>query len=91
MKFFKKHPAETQNPQTYLIHFKVAVKSSLLLIWIGIIGIIHAFLPGIKWMQFYTSTRIMRGFIKLVESGRHISELEIEFKNKNIHIIYDKN
>lgn len=90
MKFFQEHPKDTQNPQTYLVHLKFAIKNSLLLIWIGIIGVIHAFLPGIKWMQFYTSTRIIKGFIGLVKSERHISELEIEFKNEKVHIIYGK-
>jgi hypothetical protein len=83
---FTDHPAETANPQTYLQHAKFASGNSFKLIWAGIAGVIHAIYPPL--FPFYTSTRVIRSFKKLVESGRHNDELLREFGATNLNEMY---
>jgi len=72
---FTNHPNQTENPQTYFEHGFFAFKNSLILIYGGILGIIHAICPW--WFPFRTSTIIIKIFKHLVDSRRHINELNI--------------
>jgi hypothetical protein len=76
--FSTRHTADTPRPQDYGQHFRVAFFGSLKLIGYGLAGIVHAFLPEIKALQFYTSTGIIRAFKAIAESGRHGPEIERE-------------
>lgn len=71
---FTEHPRDTVNPQTYIEHGKFAFVNSAILVFAGIIGMIHAFLPFL--FPFMTSTIIIKSFKKLVDSGRHAAELK---------------
>ena len=77
--FSTRHTADTPRPQDYGQHFRVAFFGSLKLIGYGLAGIVHAFLPEIKALQFYTSTGIIRAYKAIEASGRHGPELEREF------------
>jgi len=81
---FTEHPGETENPQTYWQHGKFAAGNSFKLILAGIAGVIHAVYPPA--FSFYTSTRVIKSFKKLVESKRHIDELKREFGENNVRI-----
>ena len=83
---FTKHPSETQNPQGYWKHGTFAFVNSLILIFSGIIGIIHAVFPFL--FPFTTSTIVIRSFYKLVRSKRHIDELNRELPDDYIHPKY---
>lgn len=83
---FTKHPSETENPQTYWQHGKFAAYNSLIIIWAGLAGIVHAIFPPA--FPFYTSTILIRSFGKLVKSQRHVDELKREFGEENV--IVDK-
>lgn len=73
MGIFTDHPNGTDKPQTYLEHGEVALFNSIILIWGAFAGITHAFFP---WMfKFTTSTIITKIFKKLVDSGRHVDEI----------------
>ena len=76
--WFTKHCYSTENPQTYWGHCRFAFSNSIMLLWIGIAGCVHAILPPL--FPFYTSTRIIRSFGKLVDSRRHESELKHEVR-----------
>lgn len=67
------HVRETENPQTYWTHGKFAFVNSVKLIGAGIIGIIHAVCPW--WFKFTTSTVVISSFKKIVDSRRHLREL----------------
>ena len=87
MKFldrFTDHPGETSNPQTYWEHGKFAAGNSFKLIVACFAGLIHAVYPPA--FPFYTSTRVIRAFKKLVESDRHINELRTEFGESNVYM-----
>lgn len=73
---FTKHPSETKNPQGYWKHGTFAFVNSLILIFAGLIGIIHSIFPFL--FPFFTSTIVIRSFYKLVRSKRHIDELNVE-------------
>jgi hypothetical protein len=67
------HVRETDEPQTYLEHGKFALVNSSLLIWAGLLGILHAVCPW--WFKFYTSEIVVKSFRKLCDSHRHKDEL----------------
>ena len=71
---FTKHTKETENPQTYFEHGRFAFANSLILVFAGLIGMIHAVFPFL--FPFTTSTIVIKSFKKLVASGRHKAELE---------------
>ena len=72
-KAFTRHLRETENPQTYGQHFRIAFFNSLNVFWAGFQGIIHAFIPPI-W-PFETSTQIIKSFKILIDTKRHKAEL----------------
>ena len=72
-KLFTEHCEDTASPQTYITHGLFAGKNSLILIYGGILGVIHAIFPF--WFEFSTSTIVIKSFNKLVASGRHNDEL----------------
>ena len=76
--FSTRHTADTPRPQDYGQHFRVAFLGSLRLIGYGLAGLVHAFFPEIKPLQFYTSTGIIRAYKALERSGRHEPEIERE-------------
>jgi len=78
---FTEHPQATKNPQTYLEHGRFAFVNSLILVFAGLIGMIHAIFPFL--FPFVTSTIVIKSFKKLVDSGRHKAELE-----KEMHVGY---
>ena len=71
---FTDHPNNTENPQTYFEHGRFAFANSLILVFAGLIGMIHAIFPFL--FPFATSTIVIKSFKKLVASGRHKAELE---------------
>lgn len=76
MSFFS-HLKETENPQSYYDHWKVAFFGSLKLIGAGIAGLIHSFVPPL--FPFFTSTRVIQVFKILVDTRRHKDEIEDVF------------
>lgn len=70
---FTKHPRETVNPQSYFKHGKFAFINSVILIFAGIAGMIHAIFPFL--FKFTTSTVIIKSFKRLIDSDRHKKEL----------------
>ena len=70
---FTEHPRDTDNPQTYWEHGKFSIGNSFILIYYGIHGIIHGIFPF--WFKFTTSDAIIKVFKKLVDSRRHIDQL----------------
>ena len=82
---FTEHPAETANPQTYWQHGVFAASNSIMLIWAGLAGVIHAIYPPA--FPFYTSTRVIKSHKKLVISNRHMDELVREYGAHNIRTI----
>ena len=70
---FTAHPSETENPQSYWNHGIFAFWNSMILIYAGILGVIHAVFPW--WFPFATSTILIKSFKKLVDSKRHKEEL----------------
>ncbi|MDO8407948.1 MAG: DUF6356 family protein [bacterium] len=70
------HTRDTANPQTYYEHWRFACFCSFKMIWYGLVGVVHAFLPEIRCLQFATSSFIVRAFGQLVRSGRHDGEIE---------------
>ena len=73
-KIFKEHPESTKNPQGYWEHGLFSVVNSVKGLWYMILGIIHGIIPCL--FPFATSSFIIRSFCKLVQSNRHIGELE---------------
>lgn len=71
---FTDHPNEGNAPQSYWEHCKFALTNSLMVIYGGLMGVIHAFCPW--WFPFSTSTIIVKSFGKLVKSGRHVDEIK---------------
>lgn len=67
------HVRDTEKPQTYWQHCKFALINSALVTFAGIQGMIHAFCPW--WFKFATSTAVIKSFKKLVDSRRHLKEL----------------
>lgn len=74
MSFLTDHIKDTDNPQTYYQHFKIAFFNSLRLLIASIKGIIHACFPW--WYPFDTSTEIIKCFKILVDTKRHKLELQ---------------
>ncbi len=73
LSIFTKHPNDTENPQSYWKHAVFGMTNSIKLILAGIVGIIHAIFPF--WFPFYTSSRVIKSYKKLIDSRRHKSEL----------------
>ena len=76
MSIWTDHPRATDNPQGYWAHGYFAGKNSLIIIFAGFVGLIHAAFPFL--FPFYASTIIIRSFKKLVDSKRHEPELRRE-------------
>ena len=74
--FATNHTRDTTAPQTYWKHGRVAISKSAYLIWLGLAGVVHGFLPEIKGLQFYTSSGILRTAQYLMMCGRHDREVE---------------
>ena len=72
-KLFTQHSQDTVNPQTYWQHGLFAGTNSIILIYYGIQGVVHSVFPF--WFPFTTSSAVIRSFKKLVDSKRHIDEL----------------
>lgn len=73
MSFLTDHIRDTENPQTYWQHFRVAFVNSSKLLWASIQGIVHAFFPW--WFPFETSTQVIKSFKILIDTKRHKAEL----------------
>lgn len=80
--FSTKHTRDTATPQSYWQHGSVSITKSAQLIWLGLVGIVHGFLPEIKGLQFYTSSGILRAAHYLMMCGRHDREIERIFGPK---------
>ena len=76
MYFSTTHTRDTKSPQSYAEHFNVAFFGSLKLIAYGLGGLVHAVLPEIKCLQFWTSTGIIKMYRQLEASGRHDEEIK---------------
>jgi len=74
--FSTEHTRDTTAPQPYWQHGGVAISKSARLIWFGLAGVVHGFLPEIKGLQFYTSTGILRAAHYLMMCERHDREIE---------------
>jgi hypothetical protein len=72
--FLTDHIRNNDNPQTYLEHGRFAFTNSLILLWGGLIGIVHAIFPW--WFPFATSSIVIASMRKLIDSGRHRNELQ---------------
>lgn len=73
MSFLTDHIRDTENPQTYWQHFRVAFFNSGKLLWASIQGIIHAFFPW--WFPFETSTQVIKSMKILIDTRRHKAEI----------------
>lgn len=73
------HLAATRRPATYCAHLANAATGSLGLLWAGLAGLLHAAAPCC--LPFYTSTRVVRAFRGLIESGRHDNEIISELSD----------
>ena len=69
-----------ENPQSYFEHLRFACMNSAILIYAGIIGVIHAVFPFL--FKFTTSSIVIKSMKKLLESKRHKKELR-EFMPKD--------
>lgn len=62
-----------QNPQSYMQHCRFACMNSAILIYGGLIGIIHGIFPFL--FKFNTSSIVIKSMKKLIDSRRHKKEL----------------
>jgi len=85
--FSTNHTRDTAAPQTYWQHGAVAISKSVRLIWLGLAGVVHGFLPEIKGLQFYTSSGILRAAHYLMMCGRHDREIERIFGSNFIETV----
>jgi len=76
LSFRTKHTDYPDEPQDYGEHWRVAVPISSKMIFYGIGGIIHGFLPEIKSLQFSTSTFLFNATMRLMMRKRHNKEVE---------------
>jgi len=72
IKYFTRHPGETDVPQTYLEHGKFAIYNSSRLLMASFAGIAHGIFP--EFFKFYTSSAIIISCKKLIDSGHHVNE-----------------
>jgi len=81
---FTAHPGATDNPEGYWTHFHRAFGNGFVLLWGGLVAIIHAIFP---WMfEFTTSEIITRLYWTTIHpSGRHADLIE-KWKPKNIQL-----
>ena len=63
-----------ENPQSYSQHLRFACMNSAILIYAGVIGIIHAIFPFL--FKFTTSSIVISSMKKLLDSKRHKKELK---------------
>ena len=82
-----KHTEDTQNPQTYWQHFQVAFFGSFELVAYGIGGMLHALLPEIKCLQFWTSSGILKYAKALEDSRRHDEEIKTIWNEERLRWI----
>jgi len=68
------HTFDTQNPQSYKAHRKVAYRGGWLLFKLAFGSWIHGTFPEWKRWQFWTSTHIIKLTLELWQSGRHDKE-----------------
>lgn len=87
MAFSTAHTRDTENPQTYYQHWRVAFFGSLWLIAYGIGGLIHSFFPWIKMFQFWTSSGIIGIYRALELSRRHDPEIKNIFGEERYNYI----
>lgn len=73
MDFFTNHIKDTKNPQSYYQHGKFAFINSAKITIAGLLGMVHAIFPW--WFPFVTSTAVIKSFKSLVDSKRHVTEL----------------
>ena len=85
---FTEHPRSGIAPQSYWDHLKFAFINSVILIYGGIIGVIHSICPW--WFPFKTSTIVIKSFDKIVKSGRHFEELKEHLPKDMLHKKYLK-
>lgn len=85
--FSTPHTSDTENPQDYGEHFRVAFCGSLKLIWYGLAGLVHAFLPEIRCLQFYTSSGIIKAYRMLEDSHRHDAEIARFFGAERLMVV----
>lgn len=71
---FTRHPAETENPQSYWAHGFFAARNSARLLLAALAGLVHAVFPFL--FPFYTSTTVIKTYQGLVDSRRHKAEIE---------------
>lgn len=79
MAFSTTHTRDTANPQSYWHHWYFAMRESFRIIGYGLGGIVHAFLPEIKVLQFWTSSGIIKTYRRLEQINRHDSEIAAIF------------
>ena len=74
MNWFTRHCYDTDNPQTYGQHFRVAFSGSLGLIGAGLAGLVHAIVPPV--FQFRTANAVIGIYHRhVLGTGRHGAEL----------------
>ena len=69
----KEHLNVPENPQSYLQHCIFAMVNSSILIFAGILGVIHAIIPNL--FPFVTSEIVAKSCKKMIQSNRHKPEL----------------
>lgn len=74
MGFLTDHIRDTGSPQSYLQHGYIAGKYGFLMIFYGLIGILHAIFPF--WFKFTTSSFLLRTVKLLIDTRRHSKEIE---------------
>ncbi len=68
------HTFDTQNPQSYKAHRRVAYRGGWLLFKLAFASWIHGTFPEWKRWQFWTSKQIIELNLELWKSGRHDNE-----------------
>lgn len=72
--FGTRHTFDTQNPQTYQAHRRVAYRGSWLLFKAALAGWVHGTFPEWQRWQFWSSTIVIKLALALWRSGRHDKE-----------------
>ena len=88
-KIFFEHSNSTNNPQGYWTHGSFSVGNSIKGMFAMIAGIIHGIIPIL--FPFTTSSWIIRSFVKLVNSDRHIEEIEKYVSREVVFKLYTMN
>lgn len=85
--FSTRHTRDTDHPQNYWQHFRVALWGSLRLIGLGLGGLWHAIFPEQKRFQFWTSSGVIRIYREMELSGRHDDEIGKIFSDERKHYV----